>query len=281
MLRDPPVPFWPVWKQGLWYVAQLYHQLPANDQTFYMQQALSGAMRMTSPDAVKARMERTRAACASSSSGDTGHALGMSWLAGACFRAWQELVGGVGRLCVIVRMAHHLEDGLFSAASDDGFISPSVAIDDSILEPKTAVAAVDHLRLYDERCRSAVRFGSGFSAASLADIKSASESKDRSRGCGLSLLPTRNLDDDTQGVLKKGTYEERIANRTTMEAKRDCILAAIAAKAKMPESLKDAKKILRWLKKHIAKENEALDNNRQQYTRPPSRRLPHIHNQDT
>ena len=66
MLRDPPVPFWPVWKQGLWYVAQWYHQLPANDQTFYMQQALSGAMRMTSPDAVKARMERTRAACASS-----------------------------------------------------------------------------------------------------------------------------------------------------------------------------------------------------------------------
>ena len=114
-------------------------------------------------------------------SGDTGHALGMSWLAGACFRAWQELVGGVGRL----RDTGYLEDGLFRAASDDGFISPSVAIDDSILEPKTAVAAVDHLRLYDERCRSAVRFGSGFSAASLADIKSASESKDRSRGCGL------------------------------------------------------------------------------------------------
>ena len=66
MLRDPPVPFWPVWKQGLWYVAQWYHQLPANDQTFYMQQALSGAMRITSSDAVKARMERTRAACASS-----------------------------------------------------------------------------------------------------------------------------------------------------------------------------------------------------------------------
>ena len=65
-MRDPPVPFWPVWKQGLWYVAQWYHQLPANDQTFYMQQALSGAMRITSPDAVKARMERTRAACASS-----------------------------------------------------------------------------------------------------------------------------------------------------------------------------------------------------------------------
>ena len=203
---------------------------------------------------------------AMAASGDTGHALGMSCLAGACFRAWQELVGGVGRLCVIVRMAHHLEDGLFSAASDDGFISPSVAIDDSILEPKTAVAAVDHLRLYDERCRSAVRFGSGFSAASLADIKSASESKDRSRGCGLSLLPTRNLDDDTQGVLKKGTYEERIANRTTMEAKRDCILAAIAAKAKMPDNLKDAKKRLRWLKKHIAKENEALDKCRQLMT---------------
>ena len=65
-MRDPPVPFWPVWKQGLWYVAQWYHQLPANDQTFYMQQALSGAMRITSPDAVKARMERARAACASS-----------------------------------------------------------------------------------------------------------------------------------------------------------------------------------------------------------------------
>ena len=83
---------------------------------------------------------------AMAASGDTGHALGMSWLAGACFRAWQELVGGVGRL----RDTGYLEDGLFSAASDDGFISPSVAIDDSILEPKTAVAAVDHRRLYDE-----------------------------------------------------------------------------------------------------------------------------------
>lgn len=51
-----------------------------------------------------------------------------------------------------------------------------------------------------------------------------------------------------------------------MEAKRDCILAAIAAKAKMPESLKDAKKRLRWLKKHIAKENEALDKSRQLMT---------------
>ena len=66
MLRDPPVPFWPVWKQGLWYVAQWYHELPANDQTFYMQQALSGAMRMTSPTAVAARMQRAKAACASS-----------------------------------------------------------------------------------------------------------------------------------------------------------------------------------------------------------------------
>ena len=100
--------------------------------------------------------------------------------------------------------------------------------DDSILEPKTAVAA------------------KGFK---IECISSASESEGTLH---LSPRPTRYLDYETQGVLKKGTDEERNANNKVMETKRDCIIAALAGNEHMPESVRGAHQRLRWFNTYIA-----------------------------
>ena len=66
--------------------------------------------------------------------------------------------------------------------------------------------------------------------------------------------------------MNNGIDEERKANKEVMETKWDCILAALARhKSYMPESVRDAKKRLRWLDRHIAEEETMLFKSKQRF----------------